>query len=194
MSPTDIESIAPLTKHNRELLLKTARESIRHGLKTGKPLPVIPSEFPLALQEKRATFVTLEKDGQLRGCIGMLEAQRPLIKDIAENAFSAAFRDPRFPPVGQDELEKLDIHLSILSPAQPLSFNSEKDLLGQLRPGIDGLILQEGARRGTFLPSVWKSLKTPEQFLRHLKQKAGFEQDYWSETVKVSRYTAEYIE
>ncbi len=183
-----------LTEENRQRLLQLARDSIEHGLQTGRPLPVRLRDFPPELTEPRATFVTLEKNNRLRGCIGMLEAVRPLAQDIAENAFSAAFRDPRFPPLEATELPELSIHLSILSPAEEMTFSSQEDLLAQLRPGIDGLIMQEGHRRGTFLPTVWESLPTPEQFLSHLKQKAGLPPDYWSDTLKVFRYTTELIE
>ena len=160
-------------EESRTILLDLAKQSIQHGLNTGKPLTVNIDQFPPELCEKCATFVTLEKQGQLRGCIGMLEAIRPLALDIAENAFSAAFRDPRFPTMKKDELELIEIHLSILSRPEPVIFTSEQDLLAQVRPGIDGLILEEGSKRGTFLPSVWESLPDPRQFLRHLKQKAG---------------------
>lgn len=182
-----------LTDAQQQQLLKLAVTSIRHGLTHGKSLPIQTADFDPDLRVKRATFVTLEKQGQLRGCIGMLEAMRPLVQDIAENAFSAAFRDPRFPPVTADELSQLDIHLSILSTAEPINFTSEADLLSQLRPHIDGLILTEGGRRGTFLPSVWEQLPQPTVFLRHLKQKAGLPADYWSDTLRVSRYTTDYI-
>lgn len=183
-----------LTKEQQQKLLILAKNSIQHGLATGKPLTVDRADFPAELTVPRATFVTLEKHGQLRGCIGMLTAVRPLVEDIAENAFSAAFNDPRFPPLTADELDELDIHLSILTPAEPMEFSSEQDLLSQLQPNVDGLILQEGFRRGTFLPSVWEQLPEPEQFLRHLKQKAGLPPDYWSDSIKVSRYHAEIIE
>lgn len=143
--------------------------------------------------DKRATFVTLEIGGQLRGCIGMLEAHRPLANDVAENAFSAAFRDPRFPPLSDVEFDDLEISISVLSPPEEMSFSSEKDLLDQIRPGIDGLILEEGFRKGTFLPSVWEQLSEKEAFLEHLKQKAGLPPGYWSDTLRVFRYTAEYI-
>jgi uncharacterized protein len=182
-----------LNNEQQQRLLKLAKDSIQHGLATGKPLAVNLADFPEALTVQRATFVTLEKHQQLRGCIGMLTAVRPLIVDIAENAFSAAFQDPRFPPLAADEFDDLEIHLSILTPAEPVTFSSEQDLLNQLRPNIDGLILEEGWRRGTFLPSVWEQLPEPKQFLRHLKQKAGLSPDYWSETLKVYRYTAEII-
>ena len=181
-------------EENRKILLHLAQESIQHGLTTGKPVTVKIDRYPSELTERCATFVTLEKQGQLRGCIGMLEAIRPLAQDIAENAFSAAFRDPRFPPIKADELDLIEIHLSILSRPEPVTFTSEQELLRQIRPGIDGLILEEGLKRGTFLPSVWESLPDLRQFLRHLKQKAGLPADYWSSNLKVSRYTTEYID
>ena len=182
-----------LNKEQQLRLLDLAKSSIQHGLQTGRPLKINLTDFPAELTERRATFVTLHKHHQLRGCIGMLEAVRPLAEDIAENAFLAAFRDPRFPPLAADEFGELDIHLSILTPAEPVSFTSEQDLINQLQPGIDGLILEEGRRRGTFLPSVWEQLPEPQQFLRHLKQKAGLSPDYWSENIRISRYRTEMI-
>ena len=182
-----------LNKEYQHCLLDLARSSIQHGLQTGRPLKIKLADYPAELTEHRATFVTLQKHHQLRGCIGMLEAVRPLVEDIAENAFLAAFQDPRFPPLADDEFDELDIHLSILTPATPLAFASEQDLINQLQPGIDGLILEEGHRRGTFLPSVWEQLPEPEQFLRHLKQKAGLAPDYWSETIRIYRYRTEMI-
>lgn len=182
-----------LNNSQQQQLLAVAGRSIEHGLSTGRPLTVNLEDFPPELQEPRATFVTLQKHGQLRGCIGKLEAVKPLVEDIAENAFSAAFRDPRFPPLEKSERADLDIHLSILTPADPMTFNSEQDLLRQLKPGIDGLILEDGYRRSTFLPSVWEQLPEPKQFLRHLKQKAGLPPDYWSDNIRVSRYQALYL-
>ncbi|MGR9013138.1 MAG: AmmeMemoRadiSam system protein A [Gammaproteobacteria bacterium] len=182
-----------LNKENQQRLLDLAKSSIQHGLKTGGPIKIDLSDYPQELAEPRATFVTLEINNQLRGCIGMLEAVRPLAEDIAENAYSAAFKDPRFPPLEAHELDKLAVHLSILTPAEPVTFSSEQDLIAQLQPGIDGLILEEGRRRGTFLPSVWESLPEPEQFLRHLKQKAGLPLDYWSTNIRIYRYQAEII-
>jgi len=182
-----------LNKEQQLRLLDLAKSSIQHGLQTGRPLKINLTDFPAELTERRATFVTLHKHHQLRGCIGMLEAVRPLVEDIAENAFLAAFRDPRFPPLAADEFGELDIHLSILTPAEPVSFTSEQDLITQLQPGIDGLILEEGHRRGTFLPSVWEQLPEPEQFLRHLKQKAGLPPDHWSDSIRIFRYRTEMI-
>lgn len=180
-----------LTEDQRLLLLRLARQSIADGLQTGKPSIICLDEYPGELTAPQATFVTLQRDGQLRGCIGMLEAVRPLVLDVIENAYAAAFRDPRFPALTIDELADLELHISVLSPAEAMSFDSELDLIVQLRPGIDGVILQEGHRRGTFLPSVWEQLPEPEQFLRHLKQKAGLSANYWSEQLRVYRYTTE---
>lgn len=182
-----------LTKEQQQLLLQLAKDSIQHGLRHGKPLPVNPNDYPPELQEIRATFVTLEIEGQLRGCIGMLEAMYPLVVDIASNAFSAAFRDYRFAPLTESEFSRLEIHLSILTPSEPIPFSTEQDLIRQLRPGIDGLIMQEGGRRGTFLPAVWESLSEPEEFLQHLKLKSGLPKNYWSDTLKVYRYTCDVI-
>lgn len=178
-----------LSPQEQSLILDLARESIRYGLRHGRP-PVIDLEpLPPALQAIRPTFVTLQKNGQLRGCIGSLEARRPLAEDVIVNAFAAAFQDPRFPPLREEELENLEIHISILSPLEEVSVQSESDLLSQLRPGIDGLVLEEGPHRATFLPAVWESLPDPKDFLEHLKLKAGLPGDYWSDNLRVYRYT-----
>ena len=182
-----------LNKEQQQQLLTIAKESIAYGLKHGQALNVNSHDFTAALQAVRATFVTLEISGQLRGCIGMLEAVRPLVVDIAENAFAAAFKDPRFPLLTAAEYPQLEIHLSILSATEPMQFESETDLITQIRPNIDGLIIQEGQQRGTFLPSVWEALPKPEEFLRHLKQKAGLPSNYWSDTLTVSRYQCQLI-
>jgi len=187
------DSAAPLAPDLQAALLNLARESIGFGLQHARPLATAPDAFPPVLREFRASFVTLKNEGALRGCIGSLEAYRPLVTDVAENAFAAAFRDPRFPPVGAHELDVLELQLSLLTPAEPMTVRSEDDLLDQLRPGEDGLILQEGGRRATFLPSVWESLPEPDQFLRHLKRKAGLPEDYWSDALQVFRYATEHI-
>lgn len=172
-------------------LLQVAYASIAAGLQTGKPLSVNTAGYPAPLTENRATFVTLTQDGLLRGCIGSLEACRALVEDVARNAFAAAFRDPRFPPLQQQEFDALDIHVSVLGTPEPVACASERELLDSLRPGIDGLILQDQERRGTFLPSVWETLPQPEDFLNHLKVKAGLPAGYWSESMRVWRYTTE---
>jgi AmmeMemoRadiSam system protein A len=175
----------------RRTLLALARQSIAHGLEHGRALRVDPADYPAELQARRAAFVTLETKGALRGCIGHLEAIQPLVQDVAENAFAAAFRDPRFPPLEPSELDLLAIEISVLTPAQPVSFDSEEELLSLIEPGLDGLILEAGAARGTFLPTVWSSLPDPRDFLRHLKTKAGLSCDYWSDEVRVLRYRTE---
>lgn len=182
-----------LTDAQKTTLLHLARASIEHGVKTGTPLKIRVTDYPAELTENRATFVTLENQHGLRGCVGMLEAVRPLAEDVAENAFAAAFRDRRFPPLAADELQGLQLHISILSPNQEIHCHSEQDLLAQLRPNIDGLILQEGLHRATFLPVVWESLPEPAQFLQQLKLKAGLSAGYWSDSIKAYRYTAELI-
>lgn len=184
---------ATYAPHQQQLLLDVARKSIEHGLKHGRELSVDPEEFPSELREHRATFVTLHLDNDLRGCIGALQAHQPLIIDVAHHAHAAAFSDPRFAPLTPGEFSRVALHISVLTPAQPMTFHSEADLLTQLRPGIDGLILADGHRRGTFLPSVWESLPDPRDFLRHLKRKSGLPENYWSPTLTVSRYEAESI-
>ena len=180
-----------LCEEEHILLRQVAFEAVEYGIKLGKHLPVETSRYPAPLQNPGASFVTLKIAGQLRGCIGSLEAYQPLVNDVAYNAYAAAFSDPRFRPVSGDEAENLEFHISVLSPAVPMAFDSEEDLLEQIRPGIDGLVLEEGQNRGTFLPAVWESLPDKKGFLQHLKQKAGLPQDYWSESIKVSRYTTE---
>jgi len=180
-----------LTDTERATLLAVARNSIAYGLQHGKAAPVTVTDYDPALQDTKACFVTLTIDNQLRGCIGSLQAYRPLVEDVAHNAFAAAFQDPRFPHLGSEEFEQLELHISILSIPEPIKFKDEQDLLTQLRTGVDGLILEEGFHRGTFLPQVWDSLPDPNQFLRQLKQKAGLPPDYWSKTIKMQRYTVE---
>lgn len=135
-----------------------------------------------------ATFVTLTQNEHLRGCIGSLEAWRPLAEDVRENALAAAFRDPRFLPLSAEELPGTRLEVSLLTPAEPMHFKSEADALAQLQPGVDGLILECAGRRATFLPQVWEQLPERHQFLSHLKQKAGFPGNFWNTDVRLSRY------
>jgi len=175
----------------RRYLLDTAEAAIRNGLAHGRPPAPMTKEAPAPLHEPGASFVTLTRNGELRGCIGTLEAVRPLLADVAQNAYAAAFEDPRFPPLTEEELPGLTLQISLLSAPRPLHFRSEEELLMQLRPGIDGLILQDRGRRGTFLPTVWESLPDRKEFLAHLKMKAGLPPDWWSDTLQVERYTTE---
>ena len=174
----------------RELLLQAARRAIAEGV-AGRRYRPTTTEFPPTLCQPRATFVTLETAGELRGCIGSLEPRRPLIEDVIENAYAAAFHDPRFPPLTAAELDRLAVRLSVLSERTPLHFSSEDELLAQLRPGIDGLVLTDGHRRGTFLPVVWQSLPDRCEFWAQLKCKAGLSESHWSPTLRVERYTTE---
>jgi AmmeMemoRadiSam system protein A len=172
-----------------ELLLEIARRSIAHGVGGGGPLPVALDAYPGELGELRATFVTLRTGGALRGCTGALEATQPLVIDVACNAHRAAFGDPRFPAVDEAELTQLDLKISLLSPLEPFPVTSEADLLAQLRQGVDGLVLRDGAASGTFLPAVWKTLPSPRDFVDALKSKAGLPADRWSATLTCQRYT-----
>jgi AmmeMemoRadiSam system protein A len=192
MSPSS--TACSLSPAAQRALLDLARDSIRFGLLHGKPCPVNSAELPSELIDRRATFVTLQKNGELRGCIGSLEATRALAVDIASNAFAAAFRDPRFPPVTSGELGQLVVHLSLLTPAELMDVASEEDLIRQIEPGKDGLILEDGSRRSTFLPAVWESLPDARQFLQQLRRKAGLPADYWSDTIQFSRYRAETVD
>jgi AmmeMemoRadiSam system protein A len=180
-----------LTDAERATLLEVARHSIAYGLQYGEAAPVTVADYSPALQAIKASFVTLQIHDNLRGCIGTLQAFRPLVEDVTKNAFAAAFHDPRFPRLATREFDHLQYHISILSPPEAMTFKDEQDLLAQLQPGVDGLVLEEGRNRGTFLPQVWDSLPDPRQFLAHLKQKAGLPPDYWSKTIKMERYTVE---
>ena len=143
------------------------------------------------LRRPRACFVTLKASGELRGCMGSIEATRSLVEDVSLNAYSAGFKDPRFSPLTDAEIAGLDVSISVLSEPVEVRFACESDLLAQMRPGVDGLVLQDGIRRGTFLPAVWRTLPEPGTFLSHLKQKAGLPVDYWSDSMRAWRYTTE---
>lgn len=143
------------------------------------------------LAEPGACFVTITRHGELRGCIGTLEAHRPLLLDVKANALAAAFRDPRFPSLTSDELPHVAIEVSLLTPPQPMPFRDEADALEQLRPDIDGVIFQFAHYRSTFLPQVWEQLPHPRQFMAHLKHKAGLPIDFWSPEVRLLRYAVE---
>lgn len=175
-------------------LVDIAVSSIRQGFDKDAPKQVSLGNIPPALQEKGASFVTLKTaEKQLRGCIGSPVAHQPLVVDVATNAQKAAFKDPRFKPVTEQEFETLRLSISVLSPQAPMTIKDEADLLAQLRPGIDGLVIADGNRRALFLPSVWEQLPDPKVFLAHLKRKAGMANDHWSPTFKANRYIAEEV-
>lgn len=150
--------------------------------------PTGPEPDNPALSQPGATFVTLTQNGNLRGCIGSLEASRRLDVDVCANARAAAFGDPRFSPLSLAELQGTRVEVSLLSPAVPIEFTDESDAIAQLHPNIDGVILQWDGRRGTFLPQVWENLREPRLFLNLLKQKAGLPADFWAPDVRLYRY------
>ena len=182
-----------LLENQGPALLHLAAASIEHGLKHGQALPVNGADHAPKLRRDGACFVTLKKNGKLRGCIGSSARHQPLVVDVAANGYAAAFKDPRFSALAEDELDTLVVSVSVLSPSHPMTFADEDDLLGQLRPGTDGLIIMDGKCRALFLPSVWKSLPKREQFLGHLKVKAKLSQDHWSDDFKAWRFVAEEI-
>jgi len=170
-----------LTPVEQEILLRLARDALERGVR-GLPIPEPPwDQLPPRLREPGATFVTLTKHGQLRGCIGSLEPVRPLARDVQENAVAAALRDPRFWPVQPEELPDIRIEISYLTPLRRLHYTSPEDLIRRLRPGIDGVVLvdPETGRRATFLPQVWEQLPDPVTFLSHLSLKMGAPPDLW---------------
>jgi hypothetical protein len=169
-------------------LLALARQAIAEGLQSEQVLQVHLQRYSSRLQQPCGNFVTLTLGGKLRGCIGLLQAEGPVVQSIAGNAYSAAFCDPRFEPLRADELARIDIEISLLGSARALNVSSEAEALAQVQVGVDGLILEAGAKRATFLPSVWRQLPEPEQFLRQLKRKAGLAADYWSDDLRLSHY------
>lgn len=143
------------------------------------------------LRQPGATFVTLTRHGQLRGCIGSLEPRRSVLADVQANAVAAALRDPRFVPLAAAELPGTEIEVSLLSPKQPLAFDNESHALAQLRPGFDGVVFEFGHHRSTFLPQVWEQLPGPREFMAELKRKAGLPADFWVDGIRLQRYSVD---
>lgn len=168
-----------------ETLLKVARDAIARHL--GEP--GVSHDIKHWMHEPGACFVTLTQGGELRGCIGSLEAHRSLMQDVRANAIAAAVHDPRFSPLSARELAHTRIEVSLLSRTEDMLFSSEQDALSRLRPGVDGIVLEYGQARGTFLPQVWESLPKPADFMAHLKRKAGLPASFWHEDIRLSRYT-----
>ena len=180
-----------LSQNEKNALFHIATQSIEHGLRQGCPLNVDLGEYETTLRETRASFVTLRIQEKLRGCIGSLEAKCALVADVATNAHNAAFSDPRFKPLDWDELEPLRVSISVLNRPEHMEFSCEADVVRQLRPGIDGVILQEGTRRSTLIPAAWSHVESSEQFVCQLKIKAGLPTDHWSDTIQFQLYQAE---
>lgn len=182
------EHHATIEEH-RLTLLALVRAGIAAGFDTGQPGRLDPgASLPPLLAAPGAAFVTLRRNGQLRGCIGSSVATRPLIADIIHHAFNAAFRDPRFPPLHLLEMPTLELSVSVLTPPLPMQFGNEEDLVAQLRPGIDGLVISDHGRGALFLPIVWNEIRHPRHFLLYLKRKAGLSDDHFSPSFTARRF------
>ncbi len=178
----------PTTDSNDDcgpVLLGLARTAIGEAL--GRDMPAVPE--PAWLREPGATFVTLTKKGRLCGCIGSIEARRPLGEDVRENAVAAAFQDSRFRPLRPQEFDDIAVEVSLLSPLEPMDFDTERQALAALRPNVDGIVFTYGRYRSVYLPQVWEQLPEPAEFLFHLKEKAGLPGDFWAEGVRLWRFT-----
>lgn len=173
---------ATLTDGEKQTLLRLAREAIEYAVK-GKPLPALNRQsLTPGLRQHGASFVTLTVNGQLRGCIGALEAYQPLAEDVREHAVAAALDDPRFRPVEAGELSRIRIEVSRLTAPQRLEYSSSEDLLNRLNPHVDGVILKDNFQRATFLPQVWEKIPDPADFLDQLCLKMGADKKLWRET------------
>jgi AmmeMemoRadiSam system protein A len=169
-----------LSTEEKTYLLNLARDAVDHAAR-GRALPAIDMDgVPGDLRHEGASFVTLNKHGRLRGCIGSLEARHPLVLDVQQNALGAALRDPRFPRVGPDEVEDLQVEVSVLSHPEPLHYDDAEDLHDKLRPGVDGVVVERGWQRATFLPQVWEKLTDEREFLQRLCLKAGLAPDAYA--------------
>lgn len=184
---------ARLSDGDRAILLDAARRSLRYGLRKGRSPGITGDAYPRRLRCLRAAFVTLKLGDDLRGCVGSLKPQRPLVADVVKNAFKAAFDDGRFAPLAGEELESVRISVSILSHPRPLECASEAEAAARLQPGEDGIILRGCGRSALFLPQVWKSISDPRQFLAQLKIKADLPSDYWSDDVRLWRFRTEFF-
>lgn len=179
------------TEEEKEFLLKTARQVIENGAMQEEK--GVPSRCPERLREKGACFVTLEHQGHLRGCIGSLEAREPLIQNVIKNAYNSAFKDPRFMPVRQSEVEDIDIEISVLTEPEELEYSDDNDLLSKLNPPKDGVVLSKAGKSATFLPLVWGHFKKDGDydkigFLTELCLKAGLEADDWKRDCTIKIY------
>lgn len=178
-----------LSEEEGQLLLKIARVTIERGLGGREEAENSDAAMPPAFNQRRGTFVTLTRDGDLRGCIGHIFPEETTLEGIRTNSINAAFRDPRFPPLTQDEWGRVKLEISILTNPQPIVFGDKDDLMAKLRPGVDGVIVKKGIQQATFLPQVWEQLPDKEDFLGHLCLKAGLPAEAWKKgQVDVSSY------
>lgn len=181
-----------LVERHGATLLEVAAAAIDNGLHSGHEMPLAAAAYASDLWRPRASFVTLTIEGRLRGCIGSLEAFRPLVEDVAGNAYAAAFSDGRFDPLTAAEQSRLQLSVSVLDEPEELRFDDEPELLAQLRVGRDGLIIRSGRRRAVFLPQVWELVAEPEAFLHHLKAKAGLDA-HGPADLEAWRFTVEHV-
>ena len=183
---------ARLAEDQRVRLLAAARSALEFGVRIRKPPDIdLVSSDPWSLRAMRATFITLRIGGRLRGCMGTVAARRPLLLDVAANAYRAGFEDPRFPALSAEELGRVTIEVAVLSTPRPIEFSGEADLVRQLRPGVDGVLLREGKSQSVLLPCVWESVARPDEFVKHLKHKAGLGRDCLPDAAGALRFSVE---
>ena len=181
-----------LSRKEKEQLLSLARKTLKAAVR-GRDLPEIDlAAWSPKLRKPGACFVTLEKNSQLRGCVGTLEPEKPLVISVQERALAAAFKDYRFPALREEELKQVSIEISYLTTPQVLDYDQPGELADKLRPGVDGVVISDGKRKATFLPQVWEKLPDREQFISRLCLKMGVNADYWrSHQLKVKTYQVE---
>jgi uncharacterized protein len=186
-----VTATALLGDTDRRVLLDVATDVIGDAVTRRDPRMPDPANFDGPLQEPGASFVTLERRGELLGCIGTLVAAEPLVVDVARHALAAAFADPRLPPVTRDDFAEMSVKVSVLTTPEPVPAATFDELVAAVRPSVDGLLVEAGRDRATLLPSVWDHVADTEQFLDVLWQKAGLVRGAWPAGVAVSRYTTE---
>ena len=186
-----MSSISNEEKNRREYLLNVARTAITQAAHKNEMPSVELEGIAPELLEPRASFVTIHVDGELKGCIGSLEPSGPLVKNVAKNAYRAALFDSRFQPVSEEDLARMSLHISVLSPLERIPCENMDELLPQVRPGIDGLVVTDAEHRGTYLPSVWEHFDEVSAFLHSLWLKAGLTPGDWPDNLEVYRYTVE---
>jgi AmmeMemoRadiSam system protein A len=189
-------AVTPSTKLDavtRQAVLDAAAAAIDSGLGLSIATPPDARSLAPTLAELRASFVTLTLDGALRGCCGTLEAARPLLLDVWRNALASAFHDPRFPPLTLAEWRSVELEVAVLTPCERIVAADERELLAQLEPGRDGLVLSWRGVRATFLPKVWEQVSGAEEFLHRLRQKAGWPAGFWAADLEIWRYETECV-
>lgn len=178
----------PLSKEDQRTLLEMAREHIQMYLATQRNIRIEESRFSKPLQQITGNYVRLILDNKTRGAVGNLPGRQPLVADINQNAYDAAFEDPRFPPVTREEIRQIIIEITVLTHPQIIVVDNEQQLLDSIHPGEEGLLLSEGVHQSHLMPSDWRRFPDPATFVGELKRKAGLPQDYWSDTLHISRF------